>query len=362
MAEPVLRVAQLSFWFIHADEMCRRALAAPGVELAAVWDSDTARGERKAAQFGVDFEPVLARLLDRDDIDAVSMCAEPGRHPELVEAAAAAGKHVLIEKPIAGDVEGARRIVDAARTYGVQIMPAYNLRHHPLAARVKQLVDDGAVGDLVRVRKLHGHYLEYEAADYRADRIVTSWNDPVYERRDSLFFAGTHVSLWFEWMFGLPDSALCVRQTVVPGLPVEDNSTVLFRYPRFTGVSELSESLPAQQVATEIYGTDGAIVQLRGNLPSTRVFNQARTPLMIFDRRKDSWWVPDLPPHFLRHEDRYHSAGVFFEALRRGDPVPTSPEAGLRSIAMLVAAERAAASGREVHMAEILTAAEVTAA
>ncbi|AYY13780.1 gfo/Idh/MocA family oxidoreductase [Actinobacteria bacterium YIM 96077] len=362
MSRQDLRIAQLSFWFMHANEICRRAQAAPGVQLAAVWDSDQARGNRKAAQFGVPFEPELATLLDRDDIDAVSMCAEPARHPDLVEAAAAAGKHVLIEKPIAGDVAGARRIVEAARTHGVQIMPAYNLRHHPLAQRVKQLVDDGAVGEVVRVRKLHGHYLEYEAADYRADRITRAWGDPHDERRDSLFFAGTHVSLWFEWMFGMPESALCVRQTVVDGLPVEDNSTVMFRYPRYVGVSELSETLAAQQPVTEIYGTEGTILQLRGNLPSTRVFNPARTPLLIFNRRDDSWWVPDLPPHFLRHEDQYHSAGVFFEALRREEPVPTSPEAGLRSIAMLVAAERAAATGREVRMDEVVTEAEVMAA
>jgi predicted dehydrogenase len=358
MTRPTLGVAQLSFWFVHADEMCRRAQSTPGVRLVAAWDSDPVRGSRKAEEFGVPFEPDLDRLLARDDVQAVTLCAEPARHPELVEAAAAAGKHLLVEKPIAADLDGARRIVAAVRRHGVQLMPAYNLRHHPLALHVKKLVDAGVVGHLVRVRKLHGHYMEFEDAGYDPDRITQSWRDPLYERRDSLFFAGSHVTLWLEWMFGLPERVVCVRHTAVQGLPVEDNSTIVFTYPRFVAVVELSETLPAQTAVTEVYGLDGVIVQLRGNLPSTRVTNPARTPLMVFDRHTDTWTVPDLPPHFLRHEAHYTSPGVFFTALQTDQPVPTTAEDGLRSIAMLVAAEQAAATGREVHLADLLTNAE----
>jgi predicted dehydrogenase len=349
-----LRVAQLSFWFVHADEFCLRAKRHDDVELVAVWDSDHTRGRQKSEQYEVPFVADLAALLSDDTIDAVSICAEPGRHPELVEAAVAAGKHVLVEKPMAADIKGAKRIARAARGSGVQVMPAYNLRFHPVPLFVRDLVQGGAIGDLVRVRRLHGHYGEAEEAGFSASRLTRTWDDPRYERRDSLYFAGSHVALWFEWMFGLPTSVMAMTTTRVAGLPVEDNSTALLNYGDYTGVMEVSETLIAQQAVAEIYGTDGVVVQYRGNLPSTRVINPSRTPVAVFRRASESWSFPDLPPEFLRHEDEYNSVGQFFRALLRGQPVPTDFESGLRSIAILDAAERSSTSRHESFPAEIL--------
>jgi predicted dehydrogenase len=355
MASRRVGVAQLSFWFVHAEEFCHRAQLTPGVEFVAAWDNDEARGRDHSAAHGVRFEPDLERLLARDDIDAVSICAEPFRHPELVEAAAAAGKHILIEKPMAGSVEGARRIVAAQQRHGVQIMPAYNLRYHPLAQYVKSVVEDGSLGEIVRVRRLHGHYFEAEDAAFKAGTMAADWSDPIAEHRDSLFFAGSHVALWYAWMFGVPSSVSCMRHNVIRGLPVEDNATAILNYQgRFTGVMEVSETLIAQQAVSEIYGTDGVLIQRRGNLPSTRVRDSSRSPILLFDRKTDTWRAPSLPPHFLRHESKYNSVGVFLDALLHDEPVPDGPASGLDSIAILQAAEVASKERREVELAEVL--------
>jgi predicted dehydrogenase len=348
-----LRVAQLSFWFVHAEQFCLAAQEAPDVELVAAWDSDVERGSRRAAHYGVSFYDDLEELLKRDDIDAVSLCAEPFRHPDLVEAAAAAGKHMLIEKPMAANLEGASQIVRAVEDHGVQAMPAYNLRFHPVAQRVKDLVDAGTVGRIARVRRLHGHSLAYERGDFDARRIAElgNWGDPEAERRDSLFFAGSHSALWFQWMFGSPQSVQCMTNTVTSGLTVEDNSVVLLRYPDgFVGAMESSETLLVQETVTEIYGTEGVILQLRGNLPSTRVWNSAMTPLMVFRRSTEEWEIPALPPQFLRHERLYSSPGRFFDALLADEPVPTDVYDGYDSIAILAAADESASLRREVEV------------
>lgn len=355
MSSRRLGVAQLSFWFVHAEEFCHRALLTPGVDLIGAWDSDIDRGERRCRAHGIPFEPDLTRLLERPDLDAVSICAEPFRHPELVEAVAEAGKQILIEKPMASSVDGARRIVDAAKRHGVGVMPAYNLRYHPMSAILKATVDSGELGELVRVRRLHGHFLEFETAGFRAGEIAADWVNPVLERRDSLFFAGSHVALWYEWMFGMPTSVSCMRFNVVRDLPVEDNTTAMLNFDnRFIGVMEISETLIAQQSVTEIYGTDGVIVQRRGNLPSTRVRDEGRSPIMIFDRRRNEWRAPAVPSQFLRHEDGYSSAGVFLSSLLADKPFPDGPESGLRSIAILAAAELSSQQHREVGLDEVL--------
>jgi len=349
-----LRVAQLSFWFVHAEQFCDLAVQTPGVQLTVLWDSDVARGERYAAQYGVPFEPDVERLLARGDVDAVSLCAEPFRHPDLAEAAAAAGKHMLIEKPMAADLDGAARIVRAVEgAAGVQAMPAYNLRFHPVSLALKQLVDSGELGRLTRARRLHGHSMAYERGGFDGRRIaeLLGWGDPVAERRDSLFFAGSHAALWFTWMFGVPESVQCASSTVTPHLPVEDNSIVLMKYrDGLIATMESSETMLAQPTVAEIYGTDAVAVQTAGNLPSTRVWNLDCTPLRVFRRASAEWVVPALPPQFLRHELEYSPPGQFFLSLLAGRPVPTTVRDGYDSLALLVAAQEAAREGREVRV------------
>lgn len=121
-----------------------------------------------------------------------------------------------------------------------------------------------------------------------------------------------------------------MTSTVSRGLPVEDSSAVLLRYalaPRpgmeagSVAIMDCSETLLASTLVTEIYGTDGVIVQLRGNLPSTRVWGPMPTPLAVFKRASTAWEFPRLSPHFLRHELGYSPPGVFFQTLLR-DRIP----------------------------------------
>lgn len=111
---------------------------------------------------------------------------------------------------------------------------------------------------------------------------------------------------------------------------------------------ESSETMLAQPLVAEVYGTEGVAVQTVGNLPSTRVWNLDHTPLRVFHRATQEWVVPAMPPQFLRHELAFSSPGQFFTALMEGRPVPTSVEDGYDSLALLVAAEQAARDGAEV--------------
>lgn len=125
---------------------------APGTPLRAV------AGGRRAAQLARDYdvpeEPTVQRLLDRDDVDAVIITSPPLAHPEQVAAAAAAGKHVLVEKPMARDAAACRAMVGACADAGVAlaVVSQHRFRNSPRA--VKQLIDEGAIGDLRMARVL----------------------------------------------------------------------------------------------------------------------------------------------------------------------------------------------------------------
>src|SRR2546423_4374999 len=118
--------------------------------LRAISGRDADAVARAAAKYGVDESTTDWRVLvERADVDIVDVCTPPGTHAEIVEAAAAAGKAVLCEKPLAADYASARRAADAAGAAGVPNAVGFNYRRLPALALLRELVGDGAVGDVL---------------------------------------------------------------------------------------------------------------------------------------------------------------------------------------------------------------------
>jgi predicted dehydrogenase len=113
-------------------------------------------GGRRAAgvarDFGVPEEPTVGQLFEREDVDVVIITSPPRAHLEQVVAAAAAGKHVLVEKPMAPSGEACRTMVAACRDAGVTlaVVSQHRFRNSPRAA--KELIDSGAIGNVRMVR------------------------------------------------------------------------------------------------------------------------------------------------------------------------------------------------------------------
>jgi predicted dehydrogenase len=95
-------------------------------------------------------------VVSCEDVEAVVVCTPPHLHAEIAVAAAIAGKHVLCEKPLARDPEGARAIVRAARQSNVRLGCGFNLRHHPAIRQARRWCDDNAIGEIDWVRARYG--------------------------------------------------------------------------------------------------------------------------------------------------------------------------------------------------------------
>lgn len=93
-----------------------------------------------------------AEMLKKADIDAVDICAIHDQHAPLAIAAAAAGKHVLLEKPMATTMQDCYKIVEATDKAGITFMVAQQLRFLPSYARVQQLIQEGELGRIWSVR------------------------------------------------------------------------------------------------------------------------------------------------------------------------------------------------------------------
>lgn len=108
--------------------------------------------QRMAQELGADATDRWQAVIERTDVDAISICMPPYQHAEIALAAAATGKHVLVEKPMAMNLAECRTMVAAAHAAGTVLMVGQNQRFQPEHVRIKELLDRNAIGRIVALR------------------------------------------------------------------------------------------------------------------------------------------------------------------------------------------------------------------
>jgi predicted dehydrogenase len=189
-ADAPLRAAVIGAGFVgphHVDAIRRTGYA----EVVALGGGDAGRTAAKAASLGI---PVSSadpdELIGDPAIDVVHVCTPNLSHVSLASAALRAGKHVVIEKPIAMDPAGATELVSLSRETGRHAMVAFTYRGYPMVRRARAIVEAGDLGD---IRLFHGGYLQ----DWLAEPTDWNWRiDPVAGGASrAVADIGTH---WFD--------------------------------------------------------------------------------------------------------------------------------------------------------------------
>ena len=114
--------------------------------LALTFDLSREAAERRAAETGAESVAVLDQIWDSDDVNIVVIGTPTASHPELVEQAARAGKHIMCEKPMALDLDACRRMIAAAEAAGVKLAIGHTLRFMGAFLTCRRLVAEGAIG------------------------------------------------------------------------------------------------------------------------------------------------------------------------------------------------------------------------
>jgi predicted dehydrogenase len=222
--------------------LARAAVRTPGLRLTATVDADPGRARRLADRVGASrADRSLAPVLESESVDAVLLATPASTHSSLAETVLSAGKHVLVEKPLAFSAAECRRLGDLAAGAGRTLMVGHTFRHSHRLATVVQLVRDGFVGDLEYV---HSERLAFGA--FRED-VDVLWN------------LGPHDVSILNWLADASPNR--VRANLVRSARgVADAAMLTLDYDQFTAQVHLSALHPKKTRRTTIVGSAGIIV------------------------------------------------------------------------------------------------------
>jgi predicted dehydrogenase len=317
-----------------ANEHLRALHSSPNARLAGIVDVDPGRAAAAAhANGGARWSANLADALAWPEAEACVVCTPNHTHATLGLQIAEAGKHLLIEKPLATTVEDADRLLEAFANAHRVLMAAHTHRHYDYARAVKAAIDDGTIGRPVLARfAILGSWIW---PDWRAWMI-----DPVKSGGHSLH-NGVHLLDLVTWWFGEKPATVYVRGQRQTGatLGIYDYLEMTLRFEN--GAVAICEMSRGHRPAN-IGHRDVLVAGTKGELALPW---DAEAALAI-DERGTSLVPPVSTNGFTAQLEA-------FLAAIRGEAGAMSAEEGRRAVVMGVAAERSIRTGLPVQLAEL---------
>jgi predicted dehydrogenase len=331
----------------HMPAYC--ALQEQGVRMVAVADVSEEAAQRAAAEFDVPHVYDDYRdLLKRNDIHAVSVCTPNFLHLHPTVEALKAGKHVLVEKPLAMNAREGRQMVEAARRTGRKLQVGFMQRFGAGPQALKRFIDAGDMGDVY-----------YARAHALRRRGIPAWG--VFTQKEKqgggpLIDIGVHILDLTLWLMGHPK-------------PVSASGMTYTKFGTRAGLVGLMGQWDPEKYTVEDYGIgfvrfdNGATLTLEASFAANLekdVFNTdlmgtegggSTSPLRMFFERNQT--LIDATPVFLPNV-KMHEAEIraFVQSIREDSPVLVPGEQGLAVTEILDAIYRSGQEGREVPVGE----------
>jgi len=312
---------------IHGQRYARHLLAGdvPGARLTAVCRADATRGEAFAGEHGLAFAPLVEELAALDGVDAVVLVLPPHLHAAAALACIAAGKPLLVEKPLAHDLAAARSVADAVTASGGWLMVGHTLRFDTVVQRLREempslgaprllainqrfeptdrrWIDEPGPGGILLNTAVHGFDLLRYLTGCEPESISAECGRSVTERTDDEF------------------AATIVMQPGKLMATIDNVRSTASRSGRIEVVGERGQ-LAADHVHRTLVRIDGRELTDLGPLPASATIPATLT--------------------------------AFVEALRVGAAPPIDVRDGLWAVRLAEGAAVAAAEGRRVALAEL---------
>lgn len=235
------------------------------VKIAYVWDHDAARAEKHAAACGAKAAKTVADVLGDSRVAGVLVLSETGKHAELAIAAAGAKKHIFVEKPLGVGAKDAFEIAAAVEKAGVLFNTGYHLRAASRNVFVKQNIQQGNFGKIVRV---HASFCNDCVLQGAFDQDLKWTVDPQWGALGGFADIGTHALDLLMWLVGDVEAVSADIRSVTNRYPnCDEIGQGLLRFADgITGTISGSWIEPENPVSLLVSGTEGHAVVLNDRL------------------------------------------------------------------------------------------------
>jgi predicted dehydrogenase len=294
-----------------------------GVEIAALCDVVAERAQGRAQEFGGRPYADYRQMLERESLDALYLCVPPFAHDNVEVTAASAGIHLFVEKPVALDLQKGFEIRDAIRRAGVLSSVGYSLRYLPATEAAR--------------RYLRGRDVAMVTANRWGGLPATPWWRVMEQSGGQLVEMTTHQVDLMRFLVG-------------------EIVEVHARYARRALTDVAGVSVPDVQIATFLF-ENGAIGSITTSCALTQGGGRSDVDFLLRDTllhytTRDLRVSPDsaAPPAAVT-EPIPNIDAAFIQAIRTGDPSPirSTYDDGLRTLAVTLAANESARTGRPVR-------------
>lgn len=343
----MINVGVLGFAHGHVGMYCNQWKQNPALEmnLVAGWDHDPARLKKNSDNFGIQGYADLDEFLARPDMPAVVIGVETSMHTDVVEKAAAAGKMIGLQKPLALTMPQADHIVAAVQRHGVPFTMAWQMRADPQNIEIKEILQSGVLGKIFMVRRRHG--LPSQLWD-----IPSMWHFNAELNRDIWADDTAHPVDFLHWLLGVPETVTAEISSLLNPLAPNDNGIIIYRYADGMLAEVVSSfTCVAAENTVEVIGEKGSIIQNYGDVPSCNVPRPAGAVGQKWYTLDKKDWTPSAIPSPNTHGARIaalsKSLSDFFHG--RSGPVSTAEEART-SLRMVLATYVSTREGRRVRL------------
>ena len=324
---------------------------AKNAEIGIVMDIREYLAKDLGMKYNVPYTTDLDEVL-KSDIDAVYIATPHDTHADLTIKAAEAGKHVLVEKPIATNLEDADRMIEACRKAGVKLSVCFVLRYSPPVVKAKELIDANVIGNIIGIHTctLLDKPSSYWEGGYTG-RVKNNWR--AYKKRAGggvLIMNVIHNIDYLRYATGLEViRAYSEYDTLATPVEVEDCIVVSLRYSNKAVGSIVASSCakggigPFRMAQDRIMGDKGQIILNDPLLVYVTEDNEK------FHLKGNKW--NEIALEKVNPRQKYVEAVA--EAILSDKEVPITGDDGRKALEVVIAAYKSLELGRPVNISEL---------
>lgn len=270
-------------------------------------------------------------VLEADDVDAILVATPHTTHADLTIAAADAGKHVFVDKPFTLDVASGRKAIAATESAGVVLQVGHNRRRQPANRRIKQLIDDGALGTvtMIETHQSTPNALGFEPGYWRANDTESPLG--------GMTSLGVHMLDTMTYLLGEIETVFAVSKGIIDFPPIDHATALLFEF----------SSGPLGYLGTSFVVPRVTTVTVRGTAASA--VNEVDGHRFLWQAIEDQK-PTEQPIEVL--DTVADQLGEFVRSIRGEAQPETGGREGIEVVAILEAAQASAKSGVPQSVAE----------